>query len=84
VTLIFYAPSISGNIFMIWQIFFHSDALGYMNSFLLKFNFIQDPIRWFRDPKYVVQLCIAVALWLSMGTAFLSFIAGLQIVDRTY
>jgi multiple sugar transport system permease protein len=84
VTLIFYAPTIAGNIYLIWQIFFSSDALGYANSFLLRFNFIQDPIRFFRDAKYVLGLCIVVALWLSMGTAFLSFIAGLQIVDRTY
>jgi multiple sugar transport system permease protein len=84
VTLVFYAPSISGQVFLIWQIFFHSDQLGYANSILLRYNFIQDPIRWFRNEDYVVTLCIIVALWLSMGTAFLAFIAGLQIVDRQY
>ena len=29
-----------------------------------------------------MPLCIVVALWTSLGTAFLSFIAGLQGVDR--
>ena len=29
-----------------------------------------------------MPLCIVVALWTSLGTAFLSFIAGLQTVDR--
>lgn len=30
-----------------------------------------------------MPLCIVVALWTSLGTAFLSFIAGLQVVDRS-
>jgi multiple sugar transport system permease protein len=30
-----------------------------------------------------MPLCIVVALWTSLGTAFLSFIAGLQTVDHT-
>ncbi|MBP5349356.1 MAG: sugar ABC transporter permease, partial [Clostridia bacterium] len=32
---------------------------------------------------YVMGLCIVVALWTSLGTAFLSFIAGLQTIDRS-
>ena len=31
-----------------------------------------------------MPLCIVVALWISLGTAFLSFIAGLQGIDRSY
>ena len=30
-----------------------------------------------------MPLCIIVALWTSLGTAFLSFIAGFQTVDRS-
>ena len=30
-----------------------------------------------------MPLCIVVALWTSLGTAFLAFIAGLQTVDRS-
>jgi len=84
VTLIFYAPSISGQVFMIWQILFHSDQYGYANSILLRFNFIQEPILFFQNAKFTMPLCIVVALWLSLGTSFLAFIAGLNIVDRTY
>ena len=84
VTLIFYAPSISGQVYMIWQIIFHSDQYGYANSLLMRYNFIQTPILWFQDEKYVMGLCIVVALWLSLGTSFLAFIAGLQTVDRSY
>ena len=84
VTLIFYAPSISGQVYMIWQIIFSSDQYGYANSILLRFNFIQDPILWFQNADYVMGLCIVVALWLSLGTSFLAFIAGLQTVDRSF
>jgi len=84
VTLIFYAPSISGQVYMIWQVIFSGDQYGYANSLLLRFNLIQQPITFFKDKKYVMGLCIVVALWLSLSTSFLAFIAGLQTVDRTF
>ena len=84
VTLIFYAPSISGQVYMIWLVIFSSDQYGYANSLLIRFNFIQGPILWFQKKEYVMGLCIVVALWLSLSTSFLAFIAGLQTVDRTY
>ncbi|MCL1859458.1 MAG: sugar ABC transporter permease [Oscillospiraceae bacterium] len=84
VTLIFYAPSISGQVYMIWQVIFSSDQYGYANSLLIRFNFISSPILWFQNKDYTMGLCIVVALWLSLGTSFLAFIAGLQTVDRSY
>ena len=78
VTLIFYAPSISGNAYLIWQTLFASDAYGWVNGKLLSWGFIDAPILWFQNEKYVMGLCIVVALWTSLGTSFLSFIAGLQ------
>ncbi|MBQ7720327.1 MAG: sugar ABC transporter permease, partial [Clostridia bacterium] len=41
------------------------------------------PIQFFQNADYVMPLCIVVALWTSLGTAFLSFIAGLQTVDHS-
>jgi multiple sugar transport system permease protein len=82
-TLIFYAPSISGNIYLVWGIFFHKDAYGYANALLLRYNLISTPILWFENPKYMMGLVVIVALWTSVGTSFLAFIAGLQGIDRT-
>jgi multiple sugar transport system permease protein len=31
-----------------------------------------------------MPLCIVVALWLSLGTSFLAFIAGLQTIDKSH
>ena len=83
VTLIFYAPSISGNAYLIWKTLFSSDSYGWANAVLMKYGFISSPILWFQDASYVMPLCIVVALWTSLGTAFLSFIAGLQTIDRS-
>ena len=83
VTLIFYAPSISGQVYLIWKTLFSSDAYGWANAMLMNLGLITQPILWFEDAKYVMGLCIVVALWTSLGTAFLSFIAGFQTVDRS-
>ena len=83
VTLIFYAPSISGNAYLIWKTLFSSDSYGWANAVLMDLGLITEPILWFQNAKYVMGLCIVVALWTSLGTAFLSFIAGLQTIDRS-
>lgn len=84
VTLVFYAPSISGAVYLIWSTLFSGDAYGWVNGTLLNLGLIDKPILWFKDAKYVMTLCIVVALWTSLGTAFLSFIAGLQGIDKSY
>jgi multiple sugar transport system permease protein len=82
-TVVFYAPSISGNAYLIWKLIFSSDLYGYANSKLIDWGFIQEPILWLQDPKYIIWIVILVQLWLSLGVSFLAFIAGLQNVDRT-
>ncbi len=82
VTLIFYAPSISGQVYLVWGTLFSSDSYGWANAWLVKLGIISKEIAWFEDADYVMPLCIVVALWTSLGTAFLSFIAGLQGIDK--
>ena len=84
VTLIFYAPSISGNVYLVWKILFSSDSYGLVNATLMKMGAIYEPILWFEDDDYTMGLCIAVALWTSLGTSFLVVIAGLQGIDRSH
>ena len=83
ITLIFYAPSISGGALMIWQVLFANDSYGWANGWLLKLGMIDTPILWFKDVKYIMPLCIIVSLWTSLGTSFLAFIAGLQGINRS-
>ncbi len=81
--LIFYAPTISGQVYLIWAIMFSGDAYGYVNSFLMKMGFTNAPILWLTDPKYMMPVILLVILWMSLGTGFLSFVAGLQGVDQS-
>ena len=83
VTLIFYAPSISGQVYLIWKTLFSSDSYGWANATLIDLGIVTQPILWFENAEYVMPLCIVVALWTSLGTAFLSFIAGFQTIDRS-
>lgn len=83
VTLIFYAPSISGQVYLIWGTLFSSDSYGWVNATLLKLGLIDTEIAWFQNEAYVMPLCIVVSLWTSLGTSFLSFIAGLQGIDHS-
>lgn len=81
--VVFYAPSIAGNCFVIFSVFFRGDAYGYVNAFLMNLGIIDAPILWFINPVYMLPICMLVILWMSLGTGFLSFVAGLQGVDRS-
>lgn len=82
-TLIFYAPSIAGNIFVVWTAILSGDRYGLLNSLLIQTGFISDPIKWLTNPAYTLGSVIVVQLWLSLGISFLSFIAGFQGIDRS-
>lgn len=77
-TLIFYIPSISGSVFIIWAFIFSGDAYGLANGFLMKFGILREPVMWLSDPDYNLYITILVQLWLSLGAGFLAFIAGLK------
>jgi len=81
--LIFYAPSISGNVFMIWTVMFSGDAHGYINSIFMRLGITNEPILWLQDPLYMLWVIMIVVLWMSLGTGFLAFVAGLQSVDKS-
>ncbi|HKL99416.1 MAG TPA: sugar ABC transporter permease [Mobilitalea sp.] len=82
-TLIFYAPSICGNAYVVWNLILTGDRYGYLNGILLKYDFINEAILWLKTEKYILPVLIIVQLWLSLGTGFLAFIAGLQTVDKS-
>lgn len=82
-TLVFYAPSISSTLYVIWGFIFSGDSYGMVNGFLMQMGLINDPILWLTDPQYNMTILIIVQIWLSLGTSFLALIAGLQGVDRS-
>lgn len=82
-TLIFYAPSITGQAYMVWQLIVSGDRYGYLNDILIRAGLINNQIFWMTTEKYVMPILIIVQLWLSLGTGFLAFIAGLQTIDHS-
>ena len=78
--LAFYAPSITSGTAMavIWGYFFSSDSYGLINNFLMNLGLISSPILWNQSVNLIMPVCIFIQIWMSMGTGFLVFMAGLQ------
>ncbi len=83
-TLAFYAPSLTSSVAMavVWSVMFSNDSTGYLNSLLLNLGLISEPILWTTDVNWIMPVGIIVALWSSLGTGFLSFVAAFRGVDR--
>ena len=82
--VVFFAPSIaSAAATSVFTIIFRGDAYGWFNSILMEFGIIEAPKLWLLDPAYMMTIVIIVSLWTSMGTGFLSFVAGFQGIDRS-
>ncbi len=80
--LIFYAPTISGQVYLIWSFIFSGDAYGYANAWLTDFGIIDEPVLWLTNPEYMIPVILIVMLWLSLGSGFLSFVAGLNTIPE--
>lgn len=84
VTFMVYSPALAGNIYFIWTYIFSPDRRGFLNNLLIQLGVTRDPISWLTDTKYNFAAVIIVSLWMSFGVGFLSFIAALQALDRSY
>lgn len=83
-TLIFYAPSITSAIAMsvIWLYLFANDRYGLLNYLLIELGAITEPVAWLQEQSTIMPVIIVISLWMSMGTSFLVFLAGLQSVPQ--
>jgi multiple sugar transport system permease protein len=79
-TLAFYTPSITSTIAMsvIWLYFFANDRYGLLNYLLIEIGLVTEPVAWLREQSTILPVIMLVSLWMSMGTSFLVFLAGLQ------
>jgi multiple sugar transport system permease protein len=77
--LILYSPSMTSGVAMavVWKTLFSGDQNGYLNSMLLGWRLIQEPIQWLQSPHYLMTIMIIVTLWSSMGVGFLAMLAGI-------
>jgi multiple sugar transport system permease protein len=81
-TVIFYAPSMSAHAFVLFLFLFSGDPFGWLNATLMRYGVIHDAVLWLSDSDYMMPIVIGVQLWMSLGVGFLSFVAGLQTVDK--
>lgn len=82
-TFVFYAPSMSGMLYVIWAYIFSGDMYGLLNQILMSVGFLKEPMQWLTNTETMLTCIIIVQIWMSLGTSFLAFIAGLQNVDRS-
>lgn len=77
--LILYSPSMTSGVAMtvIWKVLFNGDQTGYLNSLLLNWGLIREPIQWLQSTDWLMPVMILVTLWSSMGVGFLSMLAGI-------
>lgn len=83
--IILYSPSLTMGVAMssMWQIIFSGDSKGYLNSLLMNWGLIIEPIQFLQSPQYLMTIMIVVSLWSSMGVGFLAMLAGVLNIDQT-
>src|SRR5262249_9797106 len=83
-TLAFYTPSITNATAraVIWRYFFSSDRYGLINSTLIGLGLASEPYAWLQNTETILPVIMFVSLWMSLGTSFLVFLAGLQTVPK--
>ncbi|KAA0965608.1 sugar ABC transporter permease [Sporosarcina sp. resist] len=83
--LIFYSPSMTSGVAMVvvWKVLFSGNQAGYVNSILMKFGILTEPLIFLQDTRFIMLIMIIVALWGSMGVGFLAMLAGVLNVDET-
>jgi len=83
--IILYSPSMTAGIAMavVWRVLFSGDQSGYLNSLLLNWGLVQEPIQFLTSPEHLMTIMIIVSLWASMGVGFLAMLAGILNIDQT-
>lgn len=82
--LILYSPSMTSGVAMtvIWKVLFNGDQTGYLNSMLLSWGLIREPVQWLQSTEWLMPVMIIVTLWSSMGVGFLSMLAGILNINQ--
>ncbi|MFW6318941.1 MAG: carbohydrate ABC transporter permease [Bacillota bacterium] len=83
--IILYSPSMTAGVAMtvVWTVLFSGNSTGYLNSILINWGFIEQPIQFLQSPDYLMNIMILVSLWGSMGVGFLAMLAGILNIDQS-
>lgn len=72
----YYVPAVTSAVAAASMFMFLFNTNGIANKFLGLFGF--EAVSWFNDPKYALPLAMIMAIWSTVGTQMLVFLAGLQ------
>jgi putative chitobiose transport system permease protein len=82
---LYFVPAVSGSIAigLSWRWLF--DRSGFINSMLLSWGLIDEPIQWLATPALVLPIAMLLTIWAGIGYYSVIFLAGLQNVpDELY
>jgi putative chitobiose transport system permease protein len=79
---LYYVPAVSGSIAIgiSWRWLF--DTNGLINSMLLSFGVIHEPIQWLSEPTAVLPIAMLLTIWAGVGYYSVIFLAGLQNISE--
>lgn len=72
----YYIPAVTSAVASAAMFMFLFNTNGIANRFLGIFGF--EAVSWFNEPKYALPLAMIMAIWSTVGTQMLVFLAGLQ------
>ncbi len=76
----YYVPAVTSAVASASMFMFLFNRNGIANKFLGIFGF--EPVSWFSDPNYALPLTMVMAIWSTVGTQMLVFLAGLQDIPK--
>ncbi len=79
---LYFVPAVSGSIAigLSWRWLF--DRSGFVNSVLLSWGAIEEPIQWLATPALVLPIAMMLTIWAGIGYYSVIFLAGLQNVPE--
>ncbi len=72
----YYIPAVTSAVASASIFMFLFNKNGVANSILSSFGF--SPVSWFSDPKYALPLAMIMAIWSTIGSMMIIFLAALQ------
>ena len=75
---LYFVPAVSGSIAigLAWTWLF--DRNGFINSVLLSWGLISQPVQWLATPALVLPIAMLLTIWAGVGYYSVIFLAGLQ------
>ena len=79
---LYFVPAVSGSIAigLTWRWLF--DRSGFINSVLVSWGVIHEPIQWLATPSLVLPIAMLLTIWAGIGYYSVIFLAGLQNVPE--